>query len=67
MDKLGGWPVLEGDSWDESSFDWKKSIYKFRKMGYSIDFFINFEVGVDMKNNKRRVINVSLHLFFTSK
>lgn len=59
LKKLGGWPVLEGKSWDESSFDWKKAVYKFRNTGYSIDYFIDFEVEVDMKNNSRRVINVS--------
>ncbi|XP_008202440.2 neprilysin-2-like [Nasonia vitripennis] len=58
LKKLGGWPVLEGKSWDESSFDWKKAVYKFRNTGYSIDYFIDFEVEVDMKNNSRRVINL---------
>lgn len=27
----GHWPMLEGQSWNESSFDWKKTILSFRK------------------------------------
>ena len=22
LEKFGGWPVVEGDKWDENSFDW---------------------------------------------
>ncbi|KAI5709268.1 hypothetical protein M8J76_014310 [Diaphorina citri] len=53
---LGGWPVLEGDSWDEGSFSWKGSVYKFRRYGYSVDYFLDFSVGVNLKNSTERVI-----------
>ncbi|CAB3250166.1 unnamed protein product [Arctia plantaginis] len=35
--RLGGWPVLDGDKWDERSFSWEQSVYKFRNAGYSLD------------------------------
>lgn len=57
--QLGGWPVLEGDEWDAGDFDWRKSVYKFRKMGYSVDYFIDFSVGIDLKNSTKRIIDVS--------
>lgn len=27
----GGWPLLEGGSWNESNFDWLLTVYKFQK------------------------------------
>lgn len=59
---LGGWPVLYGDKWSDGDFNWKDSVYKFRKMGYSVDYFIDFSIGVDLKNSTRRVIDVRIFL-----
>ncbi|KAK9304003.1 hypothetical protein QLX08_004498 [Tetragonisca angustula] len=56
--KLGGWPVLEGDQWNENEFNWKESVYKFRQMGYSVDYFIDFSIGVDLKNSTKRTIDL---------
>lgn len=56
---MGGWPVIEGDNWDEGSFDWKESVYTFRRLGYSMDYFLDFSVGVDLKNSTIRVLDVS--------
>lgn len=58
LEKLGGWPVLEGDDWNESEFNWTDSVYRFRKMGYSVDYFIDFSIGVDLKNSTKRIIDV---------
>ncbi|CAK9798490.1 Nep2 [Anthophora plagiata] len=58
LQTLGGWPVLEEDNWNENSFNWKESVYKFRKMGYSVDYFIDFSVGVDLKNSTKRIIDL---------
>ena len=62
LKKLGGWPVLDGDQWLEGDFDWRSSIYKFRNIGYSVDYFIDFSIGVDLKNSTKRVIDVRIHL-----
>lgn len=35
---LGGWPVIEGDNWDESQWSWTKSVKDFRAKGYSADY-----------------------------
>lgn len=58
--KLGGWPILEGDQWNENEFNWKESVYKFRQMGYSVDYFIDFSIGVDLKNSTKRTIDVRI-------
>ena len=46
-DKFGGWPVLEGDSWNESDFDWRELNYKFRRNGYSADLLFDFSIGTE--------------------
>lgn len=58
LKRLGGWPVLE-ENWDEGSFDWRQSVYKFRKEGFSVDYFFDFSVTADLKNSTRRIIDVS--------
>ncbi|XP_066258701.1 neprilysin-2 isoform X4 [Euwallacea similis] len=55
---LGGWPALEGAQWNEGNFDWRQSVYKFRKVGYSVDYFMDFSVGIDVKNSTKRTIDL---------
>ncbi|KAJ8929212.1 hypothetical protein NQ314_018091 [Rhamnusium bicolor] len=58
LKELGGWPVLDGAKWSEANFDWRQSVYRFRKVGYSVDYFIDFSVGVDVKNSTKRIIDL---------
>lgn len=60
LKKLGDWPVLVGDSWDDSTFDWKTLTYKLRRLGYadSMNSLISFGMEVDEKNTFRYVITV---------
>lgn len=60
LKSLGGWPVLEGEKWNEAAFTWKESVYKFRTAGYSVDYFIDFSISTDLKNTLMRAIDVSL-------
>ncbi|OWR48508.1 zinc metalloprotease [Danaus plexippus plexippus] len=46
--RLGGWPVLQGDTWNERSFSWEESVYRFREAGYSVDYFLDFSISVDL-------------------
>ena len=55
---LGGWPVVKGDSWDESKWNWIKSVQDFRKNGYSTDYILDFSVGTDLKNSTKRIIDI---------
>lgn len=43
---LGGWPVLDGDKWDASKFDWLELAAKLRL--YNNDVLINQWVGLQM-------------------
>jgi hypothetical protein len=59
LHQLGGWPVLDGDTWNAGNFDWRQSVFNFKAMGYSVDYFIDFSVSTDAKNSSYRSINVS--------
>ena len=64
LKKLGGWPVIDGDAYDEEKFDWVEAMYAFRENGFSFNSFIGFGMGPDMKNNSKNLISVSIqHLF----
>ncbi|XP_035430447.1 neprilysin-2 isoform X1 [Spodoptera frugiperda] len=58
LKRLGGWPVLDGNNWDEKSFTWEKSVYNFRAAGYSVDYFLDFSISVDVKNSTKRIIDL---------
>ena len=58
LHKMGGWPVLEGDSWDETLFSWIETVYTFRQHGYSTDYLIDFSIVTDSKNSSWRVIDI---------
>lgn len=57
---LGGWPLIEGDSWNsDDSWTWQEQVKKFRKSGFSMDYIIDFSIGVDLQNSTKRIIDVS--------
>ena len=42
LQALGGWPLLEGDSWNSGAekFDWFRLVWRFRQLGYSVDYLL---------------------------
>lgn len=60
--RLGGWPVIVGDAWDqENTWTWQETVKKFRRLGFSMDYIVDFSIGVDLKNSTKRIIDVSLN------
>ena len=58
LKKLGGWPLLEGSDWNDKGFKWYELIYKFREMGFSVDYFYDFSVVTDLKNSSWRTMDL---------
>ncbi|XP_058790753.1 neprilysin-2-like [Phymastichus coffea] len=58
LKKLGDWPVLVGQSWNASDFDWKKLIYQMREIGYTeaMKCFIEIGIKISEENNNRRYV-----------
>ncbi|XP_003739567.2 neprilysin-2 [Galendromus occidentalis] len=55
---LGGWPVIEGNRWNESAFDWLDIIIKFRDLGFSHDIIFDLSVIPDFRNNTQYLIDL---------
>ncbi|XP_017847714.1 neprilysin-2 isoform X2 [Drosophila busckii] len=56
---LGGWPLLVGDSWNaDNTWSWQEQVKKFRGAGFSMDYIIDFSIGVDLQNSTKRIIDL---------
>lgn len=65
LESYGGWPVIKGDLWSDSNWNWIEVIQKFRRMGLETNIIFSFSVSTDLKNSSARVLNVShLKLIF---
>ena len=62
LEDLGGWPVLLGpnSTWsgDNGGYIWYEQVYKFREIGYSVDYLIDFSVTTDLKNSSWRILDL---------
>jgi len=58
LKEMGGWPVIEGDAWNEDKFDWLDTLIAYRKHGFSHDLFMDLSVTPDFRNNTRHVIDL---------
>ncbi|KAG8183510.1 hypothetical protein JTE90_003860 [Oedothorax gibbosus] len=58
LKSLGGWPVVEGDKWDDSKFDWIDTLISFRRLGYSHRLLMDLWVIVDNRNNTMHIIQL---------
>lgn len=59
----GHWPMLEGKNWDESLFDWKSTILRFRTYISKKDDDI-FSGGKDLSNEVETVSQIGLHSYY---
>ncbi|KAL7013332.1 hypothetical protein ACKWTF_015336 [Chironomus riparius] len=54
-EKLGGWPVVKGATWDESKWTWQQLVNGFNKQGFWIGNLVTFAVKSDYKNTTKRI------------
>lgn len=58
LDELGGWPVLEGDSWEENGFNWVEILKRLRGIGLETDMIFSLSVDRDLMNSSKSVLYV---------
>ena len=59
LQHLGGWPVIDGDSWDEESWDVVEVLAK-NRMEIDYNFLFSHNVKLDISNSGRYTITVSI-------
>lgn len=59
LDQLGRWPVVEGERWQNTNFDWIDTTLKLRELGLPFNMFFKLSVGPDFRNNTKHIITVS--------
>lgn len=59
LEELGGWPVAVGDTWQDRSFDWVKTVKQFRQLGLNTNAIFSMNIETDSQNSSRRVLIVS--------
>ena len=60
LKKLGGWPVIVGNAYDEEKFDWVEAMYMLRENGFKFSSIVGFGIEPDLKNNSKNLISVSI-------
>lgn len=54
--RLGGWPVLESDCWNEDGFEWIHLWKRMLQMGYNRNVFLTVTMSTDLMNTSRKMI-----------
>lgn len=57
--QIGGWPTLDGTNWREEQFDWKKSVYRLRRVGIHFEIFFTMNLETDKKDASKYILSVS--------
>lgn len=60
LKELGGWPVIDGSLWNKRQFNWIESVYKFKDLGYSNNYFIKFGPTNGTNVNASYVVSIKL-------
>ncbi|XP_033220989.1 neprilysin-2-like [Belonocnema kinseyi] len=55
---MGGWPLLEGDSWIAQKYDWEQAAYGMVNERLITDSFFTFDIVTDFKNSAKNVLGI---------
>ncbi|KAB0803954.1 hypothetical protein PPYR_00924 [Photinus pyralis] len=56
----GGWPLLLGNDWNQTEYDWLNSTYMLRKLGYEFSIFLDLDVRSDPRNATKSIFQVRI-------
>lgn len=60
LERYGGWPVVKGDKWNASSWNWIEIQKKMYGDGFTDSLILDISFGPYFKNSSKNVLNVSV-------
>ncbi|RZC36911.1 endothelin-converting enzyme 1-like, partial [Asbolus verrucosus] len=58
LKNIGGWPVTEGQNWDEESFNWGSTLQELTKQGLNSYIFFSLRTRIDVRNSSRSILQI---------
>ena len=58
LEKIGGWPVLEGENWRERNFQWYELTIKAAQEGFFFVQMISIGIEPDTKDSSKRILRI---------
>lgn len=62
LEKYGGWPVIEGESWNSKPWSWLNAYKSMAMDGMSDTFILDVSIAVDPTNAAKRVLQVNISI-----
>lgn len=59
LDRVGGWPLLQGDKWKEDDFEWSDLMIKLKDEGMDYTMIILFEPTPDFQDTSKQTLGIS--------
>lgn len=56
LKELGGWPVLDGEAWNDTGYDWVRQMARLRN--YNNDILVSEWVAADITNSSNHIIQL---------
>lgn len=56
LNKIGGWAVLDGELWRKEFYNWKRSEYNLRRLGFKFEHLIKLRIIPDERRPSKRII-----------
>ncbi|GLV37796.1 Neprilysin 2 [Carabus blaptoides fortunei] len=67
LHKFGGWPVLEGEKWNERDNHWQQITYKLHDSGFGSNYLLRLYVFLNPKNSSQTVLFINQPLLGLKK